>query len=727
MKLTKVAPGIFHIDIPGAGLRIQCGCPADSVKHLIKAGLIAAVEKNGFTCETGPNAILLSDISLQKGHFANLAEFPVLQMFYFQGMLIPGHPNNTGEKPILMGNARQLAAQMEYIFRGNYGLVTAEEITRAGLSAEAAGEIIRMKRRFAFDRIRKSEDLLTVIAADDTPREVKNGAFIRRLGVNLYEFSFANRTVAVDLNLGEDEEYGATYDLGFHRIDREDFSVIHTGEGDGWDVNRSCMAGIITHRGRIYLIDAGPNLLHSLGSLGIGVGEIEGIFHTHCHDDHFNGLTTLMRSDHRIKYFATPLVRHSVVKKLCGLMSFGEEYFERFFEVRDLDFDAWNDIGGLEVMPVLSPHPVDTSIFFFRAESGGVFRTYGHFADIVSLSVLREMVTADENRSGVSKEYYESVRTRYLTPADVKKIDIGGGMIHGNVADFTGDRSGRLILSHTAKPPSPSQLEIGIGVSFGETEVLIPARRDYLRQLARDILGAFFPAAPGRDLDAIAALPVAPFAPGGILVRNGERNDTVHLLLTGVAEYVAGDPAEANKITSGTFMGEISGLMKEPSPGAFRAYSHINALEIPTGLYLDFLKRNDMYVYAIENMDYRRFLAGTWLFGERVSCMKRSMIARSMKPVTIPPGRKFTLPDRPGICLIAEGEAGLFAGGTPVETVARGGIFGEESVLFGEKSRTALAKTDVMAFFIPGEAIRDLPIVQWKMLEVYERRSCVGC
>ena len=31
-----VATGIHFLEIPEAGLRILCGCPADAVKHLIK-------------------------------------------------------------------------------------------------------------------------------------------------------------------------------------------------------------------------------------------------------------------------------------------------------------------------------------------------------------------------------------------------------------------------------------------------------------------------------------------------------------------------------------------------------------------------------------------------------------------------------------------------------------------------------------------------------------------
>ena len=37
MKKEKVANGIFWVEIPEADLRILCGCPADSVKHLIEA------------------------------------------------------------------------------------------------------------------------------------------------------------------------------------------------------------------------------------------------------------------------------------------------------------------------------------------------------------------------------------------------------------------------------------------------------------------------------------------------------------------------------------------------------------------------------------------------------------------------------------------------------------------------------------------------------------------
>ena len=131
MQKQRVTNGVFWVEIPEADLFVLCGCPADSVKHLMKAGLIVEREKHGVMAQTGPNAILLSDTTIQKGSFSNLAEFPVLQMLYLQGMILPGHPNNTGRKPMLIGLEDQVKSQSSYIYRGTYGLASHTEIGRA--------------------------------------------------------------------------------------------------------------------------------------------------------------------------------------------------------------------------------------------------------------------------------------------------------------------------------------------------------------------------------------------------------------------------------------------------------------------------------------------------------------------------------------------------------------------------------------------------------------------
>ena len=232
----QVARGVYWVDIPGAGLRVLCGCPADSVKLLARRGLIVTTERGGATFETGPNAILLSDVMIQNGQIANLAEFPVLQMMYRQGMILPNHPNNTGTRPLLVGVPDILKAQSEYIYRGNYGLVSAEELMSAGISKGEARQHMRLKLRFAFDTIRSTDELIDLRPIDGDAVHLRNGVFLHRLGLNSYEFIWEGQTVSVDLNLKPKEEYESSYQLGVHDVAKEYFSVVHIGEGDGWDV-----------------------------------------------------------------------------------------------------------------------------------------------------------------------------------------------------------------------------------------------------------------------------------------------------------------------------------------------------------------------------------------------------------------------------------------------------------------------------------------------------------
>ncbi|MBF0263529.1 MAG: MBL fold metallo-hydrolase, partial [Magnetococcales bacterium] len=533
-----VATGIYWIEIPAADLRILCACPMDSVKHLMKRGLIITTEKQGVMHETGPNAILLSDVMLQNGEFANLSEFPVLQMLYKQGMIIPNHPNNTGQKPLLIGQAEQVNAQMQYIYRGNYGLISREEIMATGVDAQTADAMMRLKLRFAFGAIRPSRDLLEGCLVGDQTVEIRGGATIRRLGNNRFEIAWGGESVQVDLNLAPGERYESAYPLGFQNLPREYFAVVHSGEGDGWDVNRPSMSSVLMFHGRIYLIDAGPNLFYNLSCLGIGIDEVEGIFHTHAHDDHFAGITTLMRSGRKVRYFATPLVRATVEKKLAALLSIEEERFADFFEVHDLQDGVWNDIEGLEVRPVFSPHPLETTIFLFRTVWREGFRTYAHFADIVSLELLEKMVVEDASKPGIDRAWFESVRDEYLTPVNLKKLDIGGGMIHGMAKDFAQDRSDRVLLSHLARELTPMEKEIGSSAPYGMMDILIAGESDFARRRAFAFLQTALPAIPMHHLRILINNPVLDLKPGWILLKEGETPVNIHLVLTGAVEKI---------------------------------------------------------------------------------------------------------------------------------------------------------------------------------------------
>jgi len=723
LKKVKVSSGIYWVEIPEADLFIMCGCPADSVKHLIKKGLITTEYKEGLLCETGPNAILLSDIPVQKELFVNLAEFPVLQMLYRQGMVIPDHPNNKGLKPLLIGIEQEVRAQSDYIYRGNYGLNSIEEITAAGISPSHAEELMRIKLKFAFDNIRKTEELLETRIVANESVELRNGVFIKRQGLNQYDFSYKGQTVSVDLNLLPHEEYEPPYHLEYYKIQRDYFSVIHTGEGDGWDINRPCMASIICFQGKIYLVDAGPNLLSTLQALGIGVSEIEGIFHTHAHDDHFNGLTALLRSDHKLKYYSTPLVRASVMKKLAALTSMNESYFENFFEIHDLDFDLWNNIEGLEVKPVFSPHPVETCIMFFRTPGKDGYQTYAHLADIAAFGVLKRMVDNDDAQSGISPEYYEKIKNDYLTPVSLKKIDTGGGMIHGNPEDFKYDASRKIILSHSALPHTDKQKEIGEDASFGAVDVLIPANCDYSMPLFFKSFQAYFPQIPPNEINMLFNCPTLLFNPGAIIIKKGIKNEDVFFTLSGLLEFIVADLGINHKLTAGSILGELSCLMENEARGTYRAVSYVKALQIPCWLYIEFLQRNGIYDTAKKGAGKRRYLQHTWLFGERISCPLKNIISQSMKMETFDQGETLPFGVNSGLFMLYDGELSIFSRSKQIEYVKPGGFYGEEEIILGSTSLfKARAEEPSTVYRIPAGVIKNIPIVQYKLLEVFEKR-----
>lgn len=720
---------MYWIDIPAADLRVLCGCPADSVKHLMQRGLIVPTEQNHVLYETGPNAILLSDVMLQNGYFTNLAEFPVLQMLYRQGMIFPDYPGPAGARPLLLGSKEQLDAQLRYIYRGNYGLISREEVEATGVSDEMAEEIMRMKIAFAFGSLRKTEELVTTVCIENMPVEVRNGVFLARIAPNVFEFSYQGDTTVVDLNLQRHESYWSPYPLGFHNLKREYFAVIHSGQGDGWDVNRPSMSSILMFQGKVYLIDAGPNLAYCLTALGIGVNEIEGIFQTHSHDDHFAGLTTLIRADHRIKLYATPLVRSAVCKKLGALLDIKEETFTRYFSFQDLTFDIWNNIDGLEVKPFLSPHPVETSIFIFRTFWEGGYLSYGHYADIMTLAGLKKLHQGQGPLLGISKKYYQQVAAEYLTPLTLKKIDIGGGMIHGSAEDFRDDPSKRIILAHTARQLTVRQKEIGSSAPFGVMDILIPDNSDSTRRIALEFLHAYFPAVPPHHLRILINNEIVNFQPGTLILREGEKNSEIYLLLTGIVEMLQSGRECSTLLSSGEIVGEHSGLHAYPSRATFRTVSFVHAMRIPNQIYLKFVKENRLFMQIERLHDNREFLHSTWLAGEGIAYPTLNTIAQAMVLHHF-----YTMGQT--IDNLRTTSLFLVQNGAVLRTDANGreerhgvdDFFGADSLFVpGRDERFQVVSLEPSSMFeIPCAVFAHVPIILWKLFEHRSKRQAAG-
>ncbi|MDX2306502.1 MAG: cyclic nucleotide-binding domain-containing protein [Microscillaceae bacterium] len=725
IEIFKVNTGIYWISIPEANFRMLCACPADTVKHLKKRGLIDKTEKDGIEYETGPNAILLSDIALQNGMLSNLAEFPLLQMLYIQGMLIPNHPNNTGEKPLLLGSHTQIQAQMEYFYRGNYGLLTMEEILATGVSQELAELVMHIKLKFAFGELKPSDQLVDQLVIEgDHKILVRNDVYIRRKDINIYEISYEDEEITIDLNLKSKEYYEPPYYLGYHKLNREYFSVVHTGEGDAWDVNRPCMASMIMFQGKIYLVDAGPDLVTSMNAMGVSINEVAGIFNTHAHDDHFAGLMSFVRSDHRIKYFATPLVRASVSKKLCALMSMQEESFHRFFDVEDLEFDVWNNIEGLEVMPLLSPHPVETNIFYFRTFWQNRYFSYGHLADISSMRVLEQNIFKNTNHKHFDL-VLNKTKNDYLMTTDLKKIDIGGGMIHGDAKDFDTDKTPKILLAHISRQLKNEEKQIGSFAPFGSVDSLIETHHDFLRTFAQNYLRFYFPEVPDYEILSLLNCPMVDLNAGDTLFRNGIPYDYVYLLLTGAVELVYPDTGVENYLSAGSLVGFYIDDQDYTPKATCRATCYITALQIPVGQYLAFVKRHNLVesFNAIEEKVLT--LSNTWLFSENISLPVYIKLAQQIHIQNFLKGEHFSIFEGTGLYLVTQGRAALLtADGAVIENLKRGDFFGAENSFSSQANEFEIFfLDDTEIYHLPMKTVLNIPIVYWKLRDIAVKRN----
>lgn len=724
IEKIEITDGVYWVAIAKAGLKLLCASPADTVKHLIKVGLIHKTEKNGVQYERGPSAILLSDIMVQNGEFSNLAEFPILQMLYRQGMIIPNHPGNTGRKPMLIGSKSQVNAQLDYIYRGNYGLTSVEEIMKSGVSKERAEELYRMKLKFAFGKIRDSEEFIDKVVLEEEKTEVVQGVFIERKSLNVFEITFEDESVTIDLNLKKNQKYKAPYPLGFYNLKREYFAVADTGSGDGWDVDRPSMGSVVMMQGKVYLVDAGPNILNVLIALGIGIGEIEGVFHTHSHDDHFAGLTALIRSGKKIKYFATRMVRESVIKKITALMKFEESSFYNFFDVVDLEMNKWTYVNGMEVKPLFSPHPVETNIYLFRSIYGKSYKVYGHFADIVSLTVLKSMITESDDEPGVTQEMYEKVKKTYLKKLDLKKVDIGGGMIHGDIQDFKDDKSEKILLAHTSTVLSMDEKEIGSSAALGVVDVLIPSYQDFLQKKAHDFLRKYFPSVGGSELRMLLNHPIVSLNPEFILIKSQEKNDKIFLVLTGNVEVLQTKLGIYDILSSGAFIGELSGILGAASIETYRAASFVNALEIPAEVYKKFIRNNSLYA-DVEKLKIRRdYLTETWLFGESIPYTSQNKIANSMELFFVEDGKEVEINSSEFIYTVFNGEVEVSACGVVFPKLKYGDSFGIDISSGTKKSYCkyrAVGHTGI--YKMPVDTVIDIPIVRWKLNEINDKRK----
>ena len=513
-----------YLSIPEADVFLLCSSPADVVKELASKKLITVVDET-ISKENGPNAILMSELGVENLSFRNVIEFPILQMLYKQGVAFLDLKKYPLKKPKLIFHSYKDFLKQQKAFRiGGYGFTSIEKMMSYGLSLEDATDLYHVKLAFAGGEFRELEELVDVIFLDKKTH-IKNGVYVQKVAFNEYIVSYKDESCRVDLKLGQPDPFYNPFSLPMKHIRYDDyFSVTHLGEGDGWNPDLPSMSSLIHFNGKLYLVDAPPNVKYALKRLGVGLNNLDGIFHTHNHDDHFCDILNLQRNNTTIKYFSVPVVRANMVEKVEAL--YYRKPVDSFFDFEDLQLDEWNDIDGLEVKPFLSAHPIETVCYIFRAKNPrtGEYKTYGHYADISTFDLLRGFA-----KKNVSQRFIDKILHNYLLPLDIKKLDVGGGFIHGQHTDFGEDKSAIIHYSHLCHANGKLAK-----IAFGHKDVLIEGEPNSSEQHIVSTLTKLFPASSQEDI-VTAAKTHRVIEPGQSLCKMGDKIEEITFIVYGFA------------------------------------------------------------------------------------------------------------------------------------------------------------------------------------------------
>ncbi|MBF0275320.1 MAG: hypothetical protein HQK84_08835, partial [Nitrospinae bacterium] len=205
----------------------------------------------------------------------------------------------------------------------------------------------------------------------------------------------------------------------------------------------------------------------------------------------------------------------------------------------------------------------------------------------------------------------------------------------------------------------------------------------------------------------------------------GYQSNFIYIILTGSVEYIHPDEDIHNKLTVGSFIGVEYLFYKGSTLGTWRAISHVTVQKIPLNFLKVFLEKNDLFHSTKQLYDNIGFLKKTNLLGEDCSYVILNEIVKVMKRKEIKKGDTVSFKKKHSLFLINKGSFQINnTEDKTLEAVKTNNFFGEHTFFskdINEFKITALE--DGMLYCIADYPLLKVPIIQWKMLEMYAKRK----
>ena len=221
----------------------------------------------------------------------------------------------------------------------------------------------------------------------------------------------------------------------------------------------------------------------------------------------------------------------------------------------------------------------------------------------------------------------------------------------------------------------------------------------------------------------LANHPMTEINPGTIMLKEGESLG-IALLVSGCVEKIRTSDKRYCSQSAGSLIGVAAMLGNRPSRHTYRASSFVRVMRLPAGLYAEVARRNGSLDRMRRTAGLRAFLDRTDLFSGGLPAATLGRIIDAASERRFQPGDPITGQDLRVLSIILSGLVERAVSGTVLDVLKERDFFGEEGAIFGVPGLSHLrALEETVVLQIPGEFLRDVPILRWKLFESYQRRA----
>ncbi|TRZ91971.1 MAG: hypothetical protein D4R84_13240, partial [Rhodocyclaceae bacterium] len=214
-------------------------------------------------------------------------------------------------------------------------------------------------------------------------------------------------------------------------------------------------------------------------------------------------------------------------------------------------------------------------------------------------------------------------------------------------------------------------------------------------------------------------------------LKEGDTPREVFLLASGLVEKLRTRDKLFGSLPVGSLIGGSAMLDNRPSRHTYRASSFVRVLRLPAGLFAAVVKSNGLLDRVRRAADLSAFLDTTNLFGDGLQVAVLGRIIDSASETRLRPGDIVVGHDISVFNIIRSGRVERLVGRRVVDVLQERDFFGEEAAVFDDPCLfgiRVLEETTVIQ--IPGEVLRDVPILRWKLVENRQQRAArfaLGC